>query len=57
MDIRAVRRTAVFFETSQSMRKTALHIQSIFVVFGPIIVFLGHSLCLKSAVVSREKII
>lgn len=56
-----VRRIAVFFETSQSMVKTSLfyelHIQRIFIVFGPIIVFFGHSLCLKSAVVSAEKII
>lgn len=48
---------AVFFETSQSMRKTALPIQSIFIVFDLIIVFLDHCLCLKSAAVSREKII
>lgn len=58
-----IRRTTILFETSQSTRKIALYsfMNSIikaspsFLVQS--LVLLGRSLCVKSAVVSREKII
>lgn len=60
--LETVRRTTILFETSHSTRKIALYslINSVpkaspsFLVQS--LVLLGYSLCLKSAVVSREKI-